>query len=64
MILAMKDEARGNLNEEENDFMLDNHYGDYSLEELNAAVIMMVCIQPAENNDDAEPKHNAKTISE
>nr|GEX62158.1 integrase, catalytic region, zinc finger, CCHC-type, peptidase aspartic, catalytic [Tanacetum cinerariifolium] len=64
MLLAMKDEARGNLNEEENDFMLDNHYGDDSLEELNAAVIMMVCIQPAENNDDAEPKHNAKTISE
>ncbi|GKC53757.1 hypothetical protein Tco_1076502 [Tanacetum coccineum] len=28
----------GNLNEEENDFMLDNHYGDDSLEEMNAAV--------------------------
>ncbi|GKB15081.1 hypothetical protein Tco_0849004 [Tanacetum coccineum] len=60
----MKDEAGGNLNEEENDFMLDNHYGDDSLEELNATIIMMECIQPAENNDDAEPKHDAKTISE
>ncbi|GJT95835.1 hypothetical protein Tco_1091353 [Tanacetum coccineum] len=38
MLLAMKDEARGNLNEEENDFMLGNHYGDDLLEELNEAV--------------------------
>nr|GEU80213.1 integrase, catalytic region, zinc finger, CCHC-type, peptidase aspartic, catalytic [Tanacetum cinerariifolium] len=37
MLLAMKDEAGSNLNEEENDFMLDNYYGDDSLEELNAA---------------------------
>nr|GEV22085.1 hypothetical protein [Tanacetum cinerariifolium] len=39
MLLAMKDEPGSNLNEEENDFMLDNHYGDDSLEELNAATI-------------------------
>nr|GEW11385.1 hypothetical protein [Tanacetum cinerariifolium] len=32
MLLAMKDEARGTLNEEENDFMLDNAYGDETLE--------------------------------
>ncbi|GJS38006.1 hypothetical protein Tco_0536388 [Tanacetum coccineum] len=32
------DEAGGNLNEEENDSMLDNHYGDDSLKELNATV--------------------------
>ncbi|GKD43347.1 integrase, catalytic region, zinc finger, CCHC-type containing protein [Tanacetum coccineum] len=64
MLLEMKDEAGGNLNEEENNFMLDNHYGDDSLEELNAAVIMMERIQPQDNNDDAEPKHDAKTISE
>ncbi|GKA41064.1 hypothetical protein Tco_0733657 [Tanacetum coccineum] len=38
MLLAMKDEAGSNLNEKENNFMLDNHYGDDSLEELNAAV--------------------------
>nr|GEV64793.1 hypothetical protein [Tanacetum cinerariifolium] len=36
MLLAIKDEAGGNLNNEENDFMLDNHYRDDSLEELNA----------------------------
>ncbi|GKE11341.1 integrase, catalytic region, zinc finger, CCHC-type containing protein, partial [Tanacetum coccineum] len=41
MLLAVKDEAGGNLKEEENDFILDNYYGDKSLEELNAAVIIM-----------------------
>ncbi|GJT25872.1 hypothetical protein Tco_0895809 [Tanacetum coccineum] len=64
MLLAMKDEAGGNLNEEENDFMLDNAYGDNTLEELNAAVIMMACIQPTGNKADAEPKHDAETINE
>ncbi|GJV72904.1 hypothetical protein Tco_1492899 [Tanacetum coccineum] len=49
MLLAMKDEARGNLNEEENDFMLDNAYGDDTLEELRAVVIMMAHIQPADD---------------
>ncbi|GKC88433.1 hypothetical protein Tco_1149082 [Tanacetum coccineum] len=34
MLLAMKDEVEGNLNEEENDFMGDNAYGDDTLEEL------------------------------
>nr|GEY75218.1 hypothetical protein [Tanacetum cinerariifolium] len=34
MLLAMKYEAGGNLNDEENDFMLDNSYGDEILEEL------------------------------
>nr|GEY47567.1 hypothetical protein [Tanacetum cinerariifolium] len=29
MLLAMKDEAGSNLNKEENDFVLDNAYGDY-----------------------------------
>ncbi|GJW20889.1 hypothetical protein Tco_0031511 [Tanacetum coccineum] len=41
MLLAMKDEAKSNLKDEENDFMLDNSYGDETLEELTAAVIMM-----------------------
>ncbi|GJR48465.1 hypothetical protein Tco_1316568 [Tanacetum coccineum] len=54
----------GNLNEEENNFMLDNHYEDDSLEELNASVIMMAHIQPADNNDDTKIKHDSKTISE
>ncbi|GJV38672.1 retrovirus-related pol polyprotein from transposon TNT 1-94 [Tanacetum coccineum] len=34
MLLAMKDEAGSNLKDEENDFMLDNSYGDETLEEL------------------------------
>ncbi|GJR20092.1 hypothetical protein Tco_0968619 [Tanacetum coccineum] len=38
MLLAMKDEARSNLKDEENDFMLDNSYGDETLEELTIAV--------------------------
>ncbi|GJS97915.1 hypothetical protein Tco_0819085 [Tanacetum coccineum] len=34
MLLAMKNEAGRNLKDEENDFMLDNSYGDETLEEL------------------------------
>ncbi|GKA00006.1 hypothetical protein Tco_0672556 [Tanacetum coccineum] len=52
MLLAMKNEAGGNLNDKENDFMLDNAYGDDTLEELSAAVIMMVRIQPADDKAD------------
>ncbi|GKB72062.1 hypothetical protein Tco_0933474 [Tanacetum coccineum] len=37
MLLAMKDGAGSNLKDEENDFMLDNSYGDDTLEELTAA---------------------------
>ncbi|GJX09387.1 hypothetical protein Tco_0199246 [Tanacetum coccineum] len=44
ILLAMKDEAGSNLKDEENDFMLDNPYGDETLEELTAAVIMMARI--------------------
>ncbi|GKB32058.1 hypothetical protein Tco_0871459 [Tanacetum coccineum] len=54
MLLAIKDEAGGNLNEEENEFMLDNAYGDDTLEELSAVVIIMARIQPADDNADAE----------
>ncbi|GKC87097.1 hypothetical protein Tco_1147746 [Tanacetum coccineum] len=64
MLLAMKDEAGGNLNEEENDFMLDNAYGDDTLEELSAAVIIVARIQPADDKGDAEPKYDAEAISE
>ncbi|GJW17447.1 hypothetical protein Tco_0024883 [Tanacetum coccineum] len=64
MLLAMKDEAGGNLDEEENDFMLDNAYGDDTLEELNAAIIMMTRIQTTDGKANAEPKYDAKAISE
>ncbi|GKD42381.1 integrase, catalytic region, zinc finger, CCHC-type containing protein [Tanacetum coccineum] len=64
MLLAMKDEAGENLNEEENDFMLNNHYGDDSLKELNAALIMMEHIQLVENKADAEPTYDADALGE
>ncbi|GKB89933.1 hypothetical protein Tco_0962205 [Tanacetum coccineum] len=64
MMMAMKDEAGGNLNDEENDFMLTNNaYGDDTLEELTAAVIMMVRIQPEDYKVETEPKKDAKAIS-
>ncbi|GJX93270.1 hypothetical protein Tco_0347856 [Tanacetum coccineum] len=44
MLLAMKDEAGSNLKDEENNFMLDNSYGDETLKELIVVVIMMAQI--------------------
>ncbi|GJT78544.1 retrovirus-related pol polyprotein from transposon TNT 1-94 [Tanacetum coccineum] len=64
MLLAMKDKAGSNLKDEENDFMLDNSYGDETLEELTAAVIMMARIQPLDDNADSEPSYDAKAFSE
>nr|GEZ31743.1 hypothetical protein [Tanacetum cinerariifolium] len=64
MLLAMKDEARSNLKDEENDFMLDNSYGDKTLKELTTAVIMIARIQPANDNAMTEPTYDAKVVSE
>ncbi|GJY55604.1 hypothetical protein Tco_0454719 [Tanacetum coccineum] len=64
MLLAMKDEAGSNLKDKENDFMLDNSYGDETLEELTAAVIMMAQIQLANDNAESEPSYDAKAVSE
>ncbi|GJZ31951.1 retrovirus-related pol polyprotein from transposon TNT 1-94 [Tanacetum coccineum] len=64
MLLATKYEAGVHLDEEENDFMLDNAYGDNTLEELNAAVIMMALIQPTDDKSDAKPTYDAEFISE
>nr|GEV27913.1 hypothetical protein [Tanacetum cinerariifolium] len=44
MLLATKCEAEVHLDEEENDFMLVNAYGDDQLEELNSSIIMMARI--------------------
>nr|GEV12914.1 hypothetical protein [Tanacetum cinerariifolium] len=44
--------------------MLDTAYEDDTLEELSAVVIMMARIQPADDNDDAEPKYDIEAISE
>ncbi|GJW34869.1 hypothetical protein Tco_0057789 [Tanacetum coccineum] len=64
MLLAMKDKAESNLNDEENDFMLDNSFGDEILEELTSAVIMMARIQPADDNGMNKPNNDAKDDSE
>ncbi|GJX65694.1 hypothetical protein Tco_0300037 [Tanacetum coccineum] len=64
MLLAMKDEVGGTLNGEENDFMLDNAYGDDTLEELTAAVIMMAHIQPTNDKGNAEPKYDVDVVNE
>ncbi|GJS25631.1 hypothetical protein Tco_0454263 [Tanacetum coccineum] len=49
MLLAMKDEARSNLNNKENDFMLDTSYGEETMEELTAVVMLMAQeFQPAD----------------
>nr|GEW39449.1 hypothetical protein [Tanacetum cinerariifolium] len=42
MLLAIKDEAGGTLNDKENDFMLDNAYGDETLKELTTADVSEV----------------------
>ncbi|GKE32265.1 retrovirus-related pol polyprotein from transposon TNT 1-94, partial [Tanacetum coccineum] len=64
ILIAMKYEALVTLNEEENDFMLDNAYGDGTLEELTAAVIMMARIQLADDNAETKPKYDAEAVSE
>ncbi|GKB38445.1 hypothetical protein Tco_0883387 [Tanacetum coccineum] len=53
-----------NLKDEENDFMIDNSYGDETLEELTVAVIMMARIQSADDNAASEPSYDAKVVSE
>ncbi|GKG15738.1 hypothetical protein Tco_0358061, partial [Tanacetum coccineum] len=63
MLQAMKDDARSNLMDEENDFMLDNSYGDESLEELTTVVIMMARIQPSNDNTENQPNYDAKAVS-
>nr|GFB00585.1 hypothetical protein [Tanacetum cinerariifolium] len=63
-MFTMKDEAKSNLNDEENDFMIDNSFGDETFEELTAVVIMMAQIQPTDENDVKEPRDDAKSICE
>ncbi|GJX51328.1 hypothetical protein Tco_0278173 [Tanacetum coccineum] len=44
--------------------MLNNSYGDETLEELTVAVIMMAQIQPADDSAVIEPNYDAKAVSE
>ncbi|GKF81108.1 hypothetical protein Tco_0239710, partial [Tanacetum coccineum] len=64
MLLAIKDEAGSNLNNKENDFMLDTSYGEETMEELTAAVILTARIQPVDGNAETVPSYDAKVISE
>nr|GEY83306.1 Gag-Pol polyprotein [Tanacetum cinerariifolium] len=59
MLLAMKDEVGSNLSNEEEDFMLDNAYGEETFDELTASVILMARIQIADGNAKTmKPKAN------
>ncbi|GJV58787.1 hypothetical protein Tco_1464887 [Tanacetum coccineum] len=64
MLLAMKDEAGSILKDEENDFLLDNSYGEVTTEELTAAVMLIARIQLADGNAETVPSYDAKAISE
>ncbi|GKB89235.1 hypothetical protein Tco_0961507 [Tanacetum coccineum] len=64
MLLAMKDEVKSNLNDEENDFMLDNSYGEEIMEELTVAVMLMARIQQGDGNAETVPSYDAKAVSE
>ncbi|GKB60227.1 hypothetical protein Tco_0916413 [Tanacetum coccineum] len=64
MLLAKKDEARSILKNEENDFLLDNSYGEETMEELTVAVMLMARIQLANGNTETVPSYDAKVVSE
>nr|GEW14741.1 hypothetical protein [Tanacetum cinerariifolium] len=64
ILLALKEEAEAHLYKERNDIMLDNAYGDNTLEELNVAVIMIAYIQPTDDKSDAKSTYDAEFISE
>ncbi|GJR66669.1 hypothetical protein Tco_0012734 [Tanacetum coccineum] len=63
-VQSMKDEAGSNLNNKENDFMLDNSYGEEIIEELTAEVMLMARIQPADGNAEIVPSYDAMAVSE
>ncbi|GJT84558.1 hypothetical protein Tco_1066275 [Tanacetum coccineum] len=56
----MKDEAGSHLNNEENDSMLDNAYGEESLDELTASVMLMARLQPAAETTDTVTSYDDK----
>ncbi|GJX32415.1 integrase, catalytic region, zinc finger, CCHC-type containing protein [Tanacetum coccineum] len=64
MLLAIKDETRSNLNNEENDFMLDTSSGEETMEELTAVVMLMARIQLVDSNTETVPSYDAKAVSE
>nr|GEX26888.1 integrase, catalytic region, zinc finger, CCHC-type, peptidase aspartic, catalytic [Tanacetum cinerariifolium] len=63
MLLAMKDEAGFNLTNKENDFMLDNSYGEEP-KELTATVMLTTRLEPAADNTENVPSYDAKAVTE
>ncbi|GKA83057.1 hypothetical protein Tco_0789805, partial [Tanacetum coccineum] len=61
---VMKDEAGSHLSNEENDFMLDNAYGEKSLDELTASVMLMARLQPVAETTDTMPSYDDKAVSQ
>ncbi|GJY45559.1 putative ribonuclease H-like domain-containing protein [Tanacetum coccineum] len=64
LLLAMKDEAGSHLSNEENNFMLDNAYGEESLDELTASVMLMARLQPAAETTNNVPSYDDKAVSQ
>ncbi|GKB37897.1 hypothetical protein Tco_0882839 [Tanacetum coccineum] len=64
MLLAKQDEARINLDEEQDDFLLANIPEDEELQELNALCIMMARIQMVANDSDVEPSYDLDLMDE
>ncbi|GJZ41525.1 hypothetical protein Tco_0588411, partial [Tanacetum coccineum] len=64
MLLAMKDEVGSHLNNKKNDFMLDNAYGEESLDEFTASVMLMARLQPADETTDTVPAYDDKVASQ
>ncbi|GJX39911.1 hypothetical protein Tco_0254901 [Tanacetum coccineum] len=64
MLLAMKDEAGSHLSNEENVSMLDNAYGEESLDELVASVMLVARLQPAAKTTDIVPLYDDKAVSQ
>ncbi|GJZ02309.1 putative RNA-directed DNA polymerase, partial [Tanacetum coccineum] len=64
MLLAMKDVAGSHLSNEENDFMLDNAYGEESLDELTASVMLMARLQSTTETTDTVPSYDDKAVSQ
>nr|GEX40225.1 retrovirus-related Pol polyprotein from transposon TNT 1-94 [Tanacetum cinerariifolium] len=64
MLLAIKDEAGSHLSNEENDFMLDTAYGEESLDELTASVMLMARLQSANRNTDTVPSYDETNVSQ
>ncbi|GJS49939.1 retrovirus-related pol polyprotein from transposon TNT 1-94 [Tanacetum coccineum] len=64
MLLAMKDKAGSHVSNEENDFMLDNAYGEELLDELTASVMLMARLQLADGTTDTIPSYDEKAVSQ